>query len=196
MLSKVDSTAEDAVASALVTVTSETRAGLGCLLDLVDLLLQLRPELVELALRLRAGRCLGPSEVCEAVDELVGGPLHVLRGHLHGGLVERERVVGEGLDRLLDAGHPRAQLTADFACPLLGRALLVAAAAGQRDRGRESEDDGEQAEVTGGHPGILRALRVRRKRQADPRMLPARIERVSGGAVLSRAFSAWHHGSQ
>ena len=94
-LSKVDLTADAAAASALVTVDERERAGLGRLFDLIDLLLKLRPELVELAACLVAGLGLGRPEVCEAVDELVGGALHVLGGRLHGGLVERERVGGE-----------------------------------------------------------------------------------------------------
>ena len=145
------------------------RARVRLLLDLVELLLELRPERVELALRLGARLRLGRPEGCEAVDELVGGPLDVCGGRLDGLLVERERVGGQRCDRRLDARDPRAQLAADTSGPLLAGARFVVAAAPAERGGRECDDDGEQTEMTGGHPGILRAPGVPRKRgSADP----------------------------
>ena len=188
-LSKLDLTAEEAVASAPVTVTSESEPAsaacstsstccCNCVASSSSWLFACSPDSV--SGRPRSAR----------LSTLVGGPPHVLRGDLHGGLVERERVVGEGLDRLLDAGDPRAQLGADFACPLLARALLVAAAApGQRGRGREREDDGEHAEATDGHLGDLRAPGEQCKRCWPTRMKASFTLVVMTSALVDRALS-------
>ena len=164
-----------------MTVTSESEPASASCSTCADLLLQLRPEIVELALGLLARVGLGGPEVCEAVDELVGGRLHVLGGRLHRSLVERERVGGEGADRVLDARDPRAQLTADVARPLLARVLLVAAAAGHSGHGRESEDDGEQTEVTGGHLGFS-ARRGPGRKRSGRRSGPDKNRTCLGGA--------------
>ena len=155
-----------------------------CLLDRVDLLLQLSGELLELILRLLAVVGVGRPERLQVVDEILRRALGLIDRVANVVLAEVEPSGRERANRLVDVGDPLAEIAADVVGPALGAALVVAAAASRRER----ESDARSTSMAKAPAGARCELTSRRSRDdlggraAHPRETRHDVEDALAGA--------------